>query len=59
MVGKKMKATGIGKSKHWAEGRRQKNATKKLKNRIRHQTPENQAKALENTKIGRKRERSK
>jgi hypothetical protein len=50
------KATGIGKTKHWNEGRRIKNATRRLKKRIKSQTPENQEKALDNIKIQRDRE---
>ena len=50
------KATGIGKTRHWSEGRRIKNATRRLKKRIKNQTPENQEKALETTKIQRNRE---
>ena len=52
----KKKTIGIGKSKHWNEGRRIKNATKRLKNRIRHQSDENKAKALDKTQIARTRE---
>ena len=52
----KKTTVGIGKTKHWQEGRRVKNATKRMKNRIRHQKPENQAKILNTTEIGRKRE---
>ena len=52
----KKKMIGIGKSKHWGEGRRIKNATKRLKKSIMHMKPENQAKILDNTKILRKRE---
>ena len=47
---------GIGKTKHWTEGRRIKNATKRLKNRIRHQSDENKAKNTEKTVLGRTRE---
>ena len=50
------KPKGVGKSKHWSEGRRIKNATKRLKNRIRSQSPENQTKALDTIDIKRKRE---
>ena len=52
----KKKMVGIGKTKHWNEGRRVKNATKRLKNRIRYQSDENKAKNTELTVIGRKRE---
>ena len=52
----KKKMVGIGKTKHWSEGRRIKNAIKKLKKSIAHMKPENQAKILENVDIKRKRE---
>ena len=52
----KKKTIGIGKSKHWNEGRRIKNATKRLKNRIRHQEPVAKEKALATIEIARKRE---
>lgn len=52
----KKKTVGIGKTRHWTEGRRVKNARKKLKNRVRNQSPENQAKAIDIIEIGRQRE---
>lgn len=52
----KKKTVGIGKTKHWSEGRRIKNATRKLKKRIAHMKPENQEKILAKTEIGRDRE---
>ena len=52
----KKKTIGIGKTRHWVEGRRVKNATRKLKNRIRHQSLEAQEKALDTIDIKRKRE---
>ena len=52
----KKKTIGIGKSKHWNEGRRVKNATKRLKNRIRHQSEAARERALDTISISRKRE---
>ena len=52
----KKKTVGIGKTKHWSEGRRVKNATRRLKKRIMHMKPENQQKILDATEIGRTRE---
>ena len=52
----KKKTIGIGKSKHWNEGRRVKNATKRLKNRIRYQSDENKAKAIDTISISRTRD---
>lgn len=47
---------GIGKTKHWVEGRRIKNATRKLKKSIMHMKPENQEKILDKVDIKRIRE---
>jgi hypothetical protein len=52
----KKKIVGIGKTKHWLEGRRVKNVKRKLKKRISTQKPENQEKILNTTEIGRIRE---
>ena len=52
----KKKTVGIGKTKHWSEGRRIKNKTRKLKSRIKTLKPETQAKLLDTVNIARNRE---
>ena len=52
----KKKIVGIGKTKHWSEGRRIKNAVAKLKKRVAHMKPENASRIIEATDIKRKRE---